>query len=72
MPALTCPTCGGLARLADHPCDACAGTGAVPACASCGVEPVDPMFAPACGSVCRETWNAAQRLEQLRERSVTP
>jgi len=60
-PRVRCRFCGGLARLADAPCPHCE-EGFVPGCATCGVEPVDPMFAPACSGTCRETWETRQRL----------
>ena len=43
-------------------CAACDGTGNVLACVECLVLPRDPMFAPACGGVCQEAWQAKQRL----------
>jgi hypothetical protein len=64
---IRCPKCGGLTRFADGPCDRCMETGTVPACAACWVEPVDPLFAPACSGHCRETWETQQKLQQLRE-----
>jgi hypothetical protein len=67
---LKCPWCGGLTRLADHPCPHCL-EGEVAACAACGVEPVDPLFAPACSGTCRETWDAQQKLEQLQQRAAS-
>lgn len=69
--ALKCTACGGLTRLADHPCDTCQETGTVPACAACEVEPVDPLFAPCCSGTCRETWDAQQKLEQLQQRAAS-
>jgi hypothetical protein len=65
MPAtIPCRHCGGLARFADAPCPACED-GTVPACVTCSVEPVDPLFAPACSGRCRDTWEVEQKLEQL-------
>lgn len=65
-----CPLCAGRARLADAPCPRCED-GTVPACAVCSVEPVDPLFAPACSGDCREAWNTRQRLQQLRRRRAS-
>lgn len=62
-PTVRCPLCAGLARVADAPCRMCAETGSVAACLACELEPVDPMFAPACSSTCREAWEARQRLD---------
>lgn len=59
---IRCGLCCGLGRVADAPCRMCLGAGSVLACAQCGVEPVDAMFAPACSGNCRDLWEIEQRL----------
>lgn len=58
---LKCPACKG-ERSDDFgdDCAACGATGSVPACAQCGLEPVEALFAPCCGGTCRELWQRAQ------------
>lgn len=62
-PGVQCPACGGLGRLADHPCRLCDGTGgfapepsAFPTLAlcSCSQGPADPFPDPKCPR-CRGT-----------------
>ncbi len=72
MSAYVCPTCKvrPIGRY-DQECTACIARRSfavtpTPQCASCEVEPVDPMWAPACSSTCREAWEIAQRLAKLR------
>lgn len=65
-PTLPCPVCGGMTRFADAPCLHCGETGKVPACAWCAIDVVDPMFAPACSSLCRESWETHERHQQLQ------
>ncbi len=65
-----CPDCAGLARIADAACPRCE-SGYLPACANCGAEPVDPMFAPACSGACRDAWEAKQRAAQPAPPIVT-
>lgn len=57
---IRCPHCVGLGRMSDAPCSRCDGEGTVLACASCGEEPIDPLFAPACSGTCREAWERSQ------------
>ncbi len=64
-PRIVCSAChGDGADVEDgtRDCRFCSGIGSLLACAVCGQEPQDPLFAPGCGSVCREQWEAQQRL----------
>lgn len=54
-----CERCAGYGRLADHPCDACEGTGYVHACLNCASEPIDPLLAPFCSFSCKEAYAKA-------------
>ena len=66
IPGAPCPKCGGLARIADAPCDhpGCEA-GYVPVCLNCGVEPRDPLFAPLCSSACRDAWQVKEAKARL-------
>ncbi len=61
-PTVKCPDCVPLDGIDPATCERCGGTQVVPACAECLAMPRDPMWSPACGSVCSDAWQAKQRL----------